>query len=106
MGPTRKCLVDNGVIVDESHKPILESSNLDRKALDDFCRRVVAFRFKPDEPTLAEVAAEAAAGTEAEDGDTAADQLQYADRGPQLFDFSKLRRASEGIMFCDRPGVD
>merc|ERR1712070_547536 len=52
------------------------------------------FKRQPAEPTLVEVAAE-----------IGSDALQYADKGPQLFDFSKLRRASEGLFFCDPPGA-
>jgi len=91
MTPTRRCLVKCGVLRDASHKPLLARENLDRKALAAFCRRVVAFRFKDGEPTLQQVA------------DGAREKLEFADRGPQLFDFSKLRRASEGLVFLEPP---
>merc|ERR1712216_499923 len=49
---------------------------------------------KPGEASVTEVAAE-----------VGPDALQYADKGPMLFDFSKLRRASEGLFFIDAPGA-
>mmetsp|Transcript_76810 Transcript_76810/g.217349 ORF Transcript_76810/g.217349 Transcript_76810/m.217349 type:complete len:1008 (-) Transcript_76810:403-3426(-) len=91
MTPTRRCLISSGVVRSASQKPMLAGDNVDRAALDAFVRRVVAFRFKPEEPTLAEVAGQATAG-----------ELHFADGGPQLFDFSKLRRAAEGITFVQQ----
>merc|ERR1712048_301387 len=82
MTPTRKSLITSGVIIDGAKTPLLSSSNINEPALDAFVRRVVAFRFKSDEPSLNEVAADCGKN------------LLYADHGPQLFDFSKLRRAS------------
>lgn len=91
MTPTRRCLIDSGVVKDPALKPLLGRENVDRAALDALVRRIAAFPFKPEQPTL-EATAKA--------GDV---ELQYADQGPQLFDFSKLRRASDGIVFQEPP---
>lgn len=92
MTPTRKCLIKAGVVCDEAYKPMLARENVDMDALDKFARQIIGFRFKANEPSLVEAAK-----------DAGVDKLEYADRGPQLFDFSKLRRASEGLLFCDPP---
>lgn len=89
MTPTRRCLVECGVLRDASARPALGAGNVDTEALDKLLRRVVAFRFKEQEPTLAE----ALSGGE----------LVYADGGPQLFDFSRMKRAVEGINFLSPP---
>jgi len=91
MTPTRKALADGGVFRDPSSRPGLESTNIDRDALDRLVRKIVAFRFKEGEQTLPEAVAKS-------DGD-----LTYADAGPQLFDFSKMQRASEGLTFIEPP---
>jgi len=98
MTPTPKCLVNRGIIRDASHKPLLARNNVNTAALDSFVRAVVAFKFKAGEPCLADVAAGSAAAQEHADQGTG---LAYADRGPQLFDFSKLQRAEEGITFIE-----
>lgn len=95
MTPTRRCLAAAGVLRDPSARPVLAASNVDTAALDRFVRRVVAFRFKEGEATLPEVVA-AAGG---KDGGT----LRYADKGPQLFDFSKMKRVAEGLTFMAPP---
>jgi len=91
MTPTRRCLERCGVLKDPMCKPALASHNLDRSALDAFVRRVVAFPFKGD-PTLPAV-------LEKDKG-----ELCYADGGPQLFDFSRMRRMAEGLAFIAPPG--
>eukprot|EP00441_Pelagodinium_beii_P037643 CAMPEP_0197630388 /NCGR_PEP_ID=MMETSP1338-20131121/7893_1 /TAXON_ID=43686 ORGANISM="Pelagodinium beii, Strain RCC1491" /NCGR_SAMPLE_ID=MMETSP1338 /ASSEMBLY_ACC=CAM_ASM_000754 /LENGTH=768 /DNA_ID=CAMNT_0043201599 /DNA_START=1 /DNA_END=2304 /DNA_ORIENTATION=+ len=91
MTPTRKSLASCGVLKDVTKRPLLGKDNIDKAALDALVRRVVAFKFKKgkdDQPTLAEVA-----------GDPG--RLTYVDNGPQLFDFSKLRRASSGLRFVE-----
>merc|ERR1712232_1382157 len=88
MTPTKRCLVDSEILRDPLRG--LESSNVDVAALDRFVRRVVSFRLRPGQMTLPE----ACGGVE---------HLGFADRGPQLFDFSKLRRAKEGISFFPPP---
>jgi len=98
MTPTRKCLVDSGVIRNASHKPLLARDNINTAALDSFVRAVVAFKFKAGEPCLADVAASGAVAQEHVEPSAA---LAYADGGPQLFDFSKLQRAEEGISFIE-----
>jgi hypothetical protein len=91
MTPTRRCLERCGVLKDPLCKPALASHNLDRSALDAFVRRIVAFPFK-GETTLPAV-------LEKEKG-----ELRYADGGPQLFDFSRMRRMAEGLAFVAPPG--
>lgn len=93
MTPSRRSLVDAGVIRDALAKPLMARENICHEALDALVRRVVAFRIKPGETPLAEVAG-------------GVDALTYADHGPQLFDFSKLRRASEGLVFVQCTGSD
>lgn len=88
MTPTRRSLVRCGVLRDGSHRPLLAEKNVDRTALDAVIRKVIAFRFKEKEPTLAEVSDE---------------PMAYADAGPQLFDFSKLRRAASNLKFVEPP---
>jgi len=100
MTPTRRCLVRCGALRDGQHKPLLSKENVDRQALNAFVRRVVSFKFKDSEPTLQEAAAD---GTG--DGEGSPD-LAFADSGPQLFDFSKLRRASSGLVFLPSPAGD
>lgn len=92
MTPSRKCLVEKSVILDSSFKPLLAKENIDKNALDSLVRQVAAFRFKAEEPTLHEVASDS--------GNSNA-VLQYADSGPQLFDFSRLQRMAEGVTFLD-----
>lgn len=72
---------------DGACRPLLSKDNVDRTALDALVRRVAAFRFKADQPTLPEL--------------RPGPLLSYADSGPMLFDFSKLRRASDGLHFLD-----
>jgi hypothetical protein len=95
MTPTRRCLADAGVLRDPMAKPMLGPSNVNREALDRLVRRIVAFRFRECQAALPEAFA-AASGK-------AADELQYADNGPQLFDFSKMYRAADGINFLAPP---
>merc|ERR1711971_432908 len=40
------------------------------------------------------------------DNATAESVLRFPDGGPQLFDFSQLRRSSEGLVFCPPPQAD
>lgn len=97
MTPTRSCLISKGIVRDASRKPLLAADNIDHASLDALVRGVAAFPLKAGakEPTLAEVAARAGC------------ELSYADGGPQLFDFSKLRRADRGLAFVDlTPGGD
>jgi hypothetical protein len=77
---------------------MLDKSNVDSKALDEFIRRVVAFRFREGQATLPE----AMAASQGPVGEGPA-KLCYADNGPQLFDFSKMKRASEGLSFLAPP---
>lgn len=87
MTPTRRCLLQAGVLRDGACRPLLSKDNVDRTALDALVRRVAAFRFKADQPTLPQL--------------HPGPSLTYADSGPMLFDFSKLRRASDGLHFLD-----
>jgi hypothetical protein len=96
MTPTRRCLEDCGVLRDPAARPILSPSNVDRTALDGLVRRIVGFRFREGQATLPEAVA-AVAGKEA------TGELCYADAGPQLFDFSKMKRAAEGLTFMAPP---
>jgi len=86
--PTRRSLHKTGVLLDLAHKPLLAQNNVDRNALDTYIRHFVSFPFKVDQVPLAKALA---------------DSLQYADKGPQLFDFSKLRRANSGLLFASPP---
>jgi len=88
MTPTRRCLVSTGILRDKSGG--LESGNIDRDALDRFVRRVLEFDLREGQMTLPE----AYGGW---------DNLRYADAGPQLFDFSKMKRAAEGLSFHAPP---
>jgi hypothetical protein len=101
MTPTKKCLLDSGVVRDPTAKPMLAGDNVDKAALERLVRHVVEFEFKSDQPTLPAAAAKAT-GASATKLDPAL--LPFADNGPQLFDFSKLRRAAEGIIFLEPPG--
>eukprot|EP00927_Polykrikos_kofoidii_P082882 TRINITY_DN8356_c0_g1_i1.p1 TRINITY_DN8356_c0_g1~~TRINITY_DN8356_c0_g1_i1.p1 ORF type:complete len:1622 (-),score=251.14 TRINITY_DN8356_c0_g1_i1:169-5001(-) len=94
MTPKSRCLADCGVLKDLSHKPLLNPSNVDRDELDKLVRRVVGFRFKQDQAPLAEVA------------QGLSTELEYADAGARLFDFSKMRRSAEGISFLSPPDAD
>jgi len=91
MTPTRRCLAECGVLRDPSARPALAPNNLDREALDSLVRKIVAFHFKEGEATLPEVYAK--------DGG----EPRYADSGPQLFDFSKMKRVAEGLTFLPPP---
>lgn len=91
MTPTRRCLERCGVLKDPLCKPALASHNLDRSALNAFVRRIVAFPFKEGEPTLPTVL------------EKDKSELRYADGGPQLFDFSRMRRMAEGLAFVAPP---
>lgn len=91
MTPTRRCLVECGVFRDAAARPVLSAGNVDHAALDRLVRRVVAFRFKEEQPPLAEAFS-------AVSGD-----ITYADGGPQLFDFSRMKRAVEGLAFVSPP---
>lgn len=96
MTPTHGCLVEAGVIIDKSRKPMLSRGNIDTAKLDAFVRKVANYQFKADEPAvLAAVVADCV-------GEPV---VRYADGGPRLFDFSKMRRHSEGITFVRPQGV-
>lgn len=89
MTPTRRCLVRTSVIRNPSAQRVLAPDNIDQAVLDLLVRAVVAFRFK-DYPTLPALAARAGTGP-----------IAYADAGPQLFDFSRTKRARSGMAFLD-----
>lgn len=91
MTPTRRSLVKAGVIVDPSRKPVLARENLDMRVLEEMVKKVAAYEFKKGSPLV----------LDEKGGDTAA----WADRGPRLFDFSKMRRSADGMVFLAPPGV-
>eukprot|EP00929_Paragymnodinium_shiwhaense_P042660 TRINITY_DN22041_c0_g2_i2.p1 TRINITY_DN22041_c0_g2~~TRINITY_DN22041_c0_g2_i2.p1 ORF type:complete len:1287 (-),score=292.47 TRINITY_DN22041_c0_g2_i2:194-4054(-) len=91
MTPRSRCLVECGVLRDPSAKPLLHPANVNTAALDRLVRRVVAFRFKEDQDSLEQVAAHCETS------------LSYADAGPRLFDFSKMRRSEDGMAFVSPP---
>jgi hypothetical protein len=94
MTPTHKSLVDAGVVIDKSCKPLLQRGNIDNAKLDVFVRKVAAFQFKTSEPAvLAAVEADLAGKG----------PVSYADSGPRLFDFSKMRRHLDGLTFVRPP---
>jgi len=99
MTPTRRCLLELGILLDPSAKPALGPQNIDHERLDAFVRRIVAFRFKEGEATLPEAAAAAA-------GKDGTGVLRYADGGPGLFDFSSMKRAADGLTFLPPPRKD
>lgn len=98
MTPTRRCLISTGVVKDAARSPLLAADNIDRSALDALARGIVSFHFK-EEPTLPEANA-----TPDQNAAETARSMPYADNGPQLFDFSKLHRCSDGIRFLDPTG--
>jgi len=94
MTPTPRCLIKTGVVKDKNCKPLLARGNIDVDRLDKFVRDVCAFQFKK-----VQEAAHVAAST-----DAGVSKPGYADSGPMLFDFSKMRRSAEGITFVFPPG--
>jgi len=100
MTPTKRCLAESGILKDPGAKPMLNTSNVDRDALDRLVRRIVAFRFREGQETLPEAYASSASSPSSA-GKAA--ELQYADSGPQLFDFSKMYRAADGLNFLAPP---
>jgi len=91
MTPTRRSLVKAGVIIDPTRKPVLGRENIDMKRLEDMVRKVSAFRFKKDSPLVLD--------------EPAGDIATWKDRGPRLFDFSKMRRSADGMVFLAPPGT-
>eukprot|EP00927_Polykrikos_kofoidii_P008107 TRINITY_DN13357_c0_g1_i1.p1 TRINITY_DN13357_c0_g1~~TRINITY_DN13357_c0_g1_i1.p1 ORF type:complete len:933 (+),score=117.58 TRINITY_DN13357_c0_g1_i1:99-2897(+) len=111
MTPTRRCLVNTGVVRDESMKPLLGRENVDVSRLDSLVHSIMSFPLKKGQQTFLEAALVDGAGevdkddlARARNGEASSIRLPYADKGPQLFDFSRLRRASEGLVFVDQPG--
>lgn len=94
MTPTHKSLVDAGVIIDKSCKPMLERGNIDNGKLDVFVRKIASFQFKTSEPPVLGAALADLGGK---------GQVAYADSGPRLFDFSKMRRHVDGLTFVRPP---
>jgi hypothetical protein len=92
MTPTRRCLCEAGIALDDKQVPLLSASNIDKKKLDAFVRGIVAFPFKT--------------GLSIHDAlkkDSEGRAPAYADQGPGLFDFSKMKRSSEGLVFIEPP---
>jgi len=96
MTPTPKSLIAAGVVINEAHKPLLARENISAEKLDELVRRVLSYRFKKGEPTVMEAVGKDLGGEGRFPG--------YADSGPRLFDFSKMRRSSEGLLFL--PAAD
>jgi len=93
MTPSHQSLVNAGVVVDRNKRPLLARDNVDRSKLDEFVRRIAAFPFKSGEqPVLA-----------ASCDDVGEGQVLYADSGPRLFDFSRMRRHAEMLTFVRPP---
>ena len=92
MTPTRRCLCEAGVVLDDKQVPLLTAANIDREKLDEFVRRIVAFPFKTGSNIYDALKADCEGRVPA-----------YADRGPGLFDFSKMKRSSEGLLFMQPP---
>jgi len=96
MTPSRDCLVHCGVIRNRNYQPTLAPENIDNDKLDAFVRRITAFPFSRDrEPVFNAISA-----------DCGFREPHYADNGPRLFDFSRMRRSVEGISFVDSPLSD
>lgn len=98
MTPTPKSLLATGVVISETSKPLLAHDNIDKEKLDQLVRRVLAFPFKAGEPSILHAIGKDLGGTDSFPG--------YADAGPRLFDFSKMRRSAEGLVFMAPPGMD
>jgi len=92
MTPTPKSLIATGIVIDEARKPMLDRDNINGEKLDALVRRVLSYRFKQGEPTVMEAVCKDLGGEEGR-------FPGYADSGPRLFDFSKMRRSSEGVIF-------
>jgi len=97
MTPTPKSLISTGVVIDESYRPLLARENINKAKLDEVVRRVIAFGWKQGVPSLLEALSKDLGG---EQGGFPG----YADSGPRLFDFSKMRRSSEGLIFLRPTG--
>lgn len=96
MTPTHKSLVEMGVIIDKAHKPLLARENVNQSKLDAFVRKVASFQFKATEPAVLSAALADLGGQS---------QVEHADSGPRLFDFSKMRRQVDGLTFLHPPTV-
>jgi len=93
MMPRAKSLIAMGAVVNESRKPLLATNNVDQNRLEEYVRRVLAYPWKQGEPTL----------LSAIEKDAGGNFPGWADAGPRLFDFSKMRRSAEGLIFLE-PG--
>jgi len=96
MTPTAKSLIACGVVKDPSLPNLLARGNLDSKKLDELVQRVAKVSFKQDEPPVLQAVLEDAGGR----------FPGYADEGPRLFDFSKMKRSHDGVKVVPPPGVD
>jgi len=93
MTPTHRSLLDSGVVIDKMHKPMLEPANIDLSKLEQFVRRIAKYPYKGDQQPVLEAAEQDAQGKE----------VKFADRGPRLFDFSRMRRQADGLSFIAPP---
>jgi len=128
MTPTPSSLIETGVVIDRTRKPMLSRDNINAAALDSFVSRVASFQFKSEEPAVLEAVRSkempqhrsqrlvrsgsqhfreaalrcnqaAGAQNQSSDGQLPA----YADRGPRVFDFSKMHRSATGLTFLQPP---
>lgn len=85
MTPTKRSLIDLGIVSDSSSGNLL--STLNKAALTEAVRAVAAFPWKPEDKPL---------------------QKETLDRPvgpPVLFDFSRQKRAAAGVRFMEGPAV-
>jgi len=95
MTPTHKSLVEAGVIIDRGYKPMLAGENIDVGKLDLFVRKVCSYPYRNGQPPVLLAAQQ----------DAHSQEVGYADRGPRLFDFSRMRRQAEGVTFVPPPSL-
>jgi hypothetical protein len=88
MTPTPKSLVETGVARDAACRPLLSPDNIDQERLAELVRSVASYELKEGEPAVLEAVTSDAGRFPG-----------WADSGPRLFDFSKMRRSQDGLLF-------
>jgi hypothetical protein len=103
MTPTHQSLAAAGIIKDRTCDPMLRPDNLDERALDKFCRAVIDFPWKigQKESVYSAIKSDFAAQMALPGCEPG-----YADGKPRLFDFSKMQRTEQGIVFGRPGGMD
>eukprot|EP00929_Paragymnodinium_shiwhaense_P086521 TRINITY_DN4701_c0_g1_i1.p1 TRINITY_DN4701_c0_g1~~TRINITY_DN4701_c0_g1_i1.p1 ORF type:complete len:874 (-),score=182.43 TRINITY_DN4701_c0_g1_i1:216-2837(-) len=101
MTPTAKCLLQAGVLKEDSSSPLVCKANVDNDQLDAFVRKVADFKFKREDPAILSALSE---DLKPGASQTRSQGPAYADAGPRIFDFSKARRATCAMRFLAPPG--